>query len=566
MRLSLYLQSLFWALSLPGRLAARRARTVAAACKHSLSRVLGRNPRAVVVSTSRPSSDGSPSTEPILVGGLGSLPASQWTAVTEAARLVLATEPLSFAVVGSAVPRSLGGNCPIFPLPDGAVPDVPVFLRSDLDSTAGVAGKSLPWLPAGPPDDEADPITHFPFDVVGLYHLEPGQEGRRRSIPWYEAHRRLGHLEPIEGPPTILFLLPFLAVGGAERLLFDLLAGLDRYRCLVVTLEPHQLHLGQTVDRCAALTPWIFTLGDWLPRPAHFSALRHLIRRFNVEALMSWNGTVLFYDHAPDLRHAFPDLRILHQLYHFEGGWTARTTPQVVSAVDVHVAVNHPIENSLKDRLHVDPSRIAVIHHGVPMPTAEVDESLRQQLRNRWGIPENAVVAGTFIRLHGQKRPLDLLQVARRFHPDELWLVLMGDGPLSNEVAADLATAPIPNLVRIPMQEDPLPFYAMIDLCLMSSEYEGLPVFLLDGAARGLPGVAPSVGDIPLLFAGGGGLCSARAGDLDGLERDLRTMLDPELRRRAGLAARRQVEERFGLEGYVAAYERVLFGDTESAP
>ena len=570
MKPSLYLQSLFWGHSLGLRTWARRLRGLGAAAKYRLHRLLGRRPASVVTTPERPSPWNGDAPEPIAASLSG--PARDGAgALREAIRLVAATEPVSFILVGRGAPiEGFQDPRPVFPR-DGETA-CSRYLVPNTAPVAGVAGKTLPWLPDGEPDRAARPVSIGPYELVGSYLVEPSESARRRRLPWREPHRVLASLPVLDGPPTLLFLLPFLAVGGAERLLYDLLAGLaDRYRLLVVTLEPHQRRLGQTVPRCAAHTPWIFTLGDWLPREAHVSALCHLIRRFSVQSLMSWNGTVLFYDHVPALRRAFPELRILHQLYHFEGGWTARTSPSVVAAVDGHVAVNHPIERSLVDRLGIDPGHVTVIHHGVPLAEDDEDrlaprraprETLRETLRETWGLPADGLVAGTFIRLHAQKRPMDLLELARRFTPDELWLVVMGDGPLSSEVAQELDTRPIPNLVRIPMQSDPLPFYSMIDICLMASDYEGLPVFLLDGAARGLPGVAPAVGDIPLLFETGGGRCSAEPGDLDALEKDLRFYLDAEARLDAGRQARRRVEQRFGLDTYVAAYEAVLTGRT----
>ena len=115
------------------------------------------------------------------------------------------------------------------------------------------------------------------------------------------------------------------------------------------------------------------------------------------------------------------------------------------------------------------------------------------------------------------------------------------------------------------MQTDPLPYYDVLDLCLMTSEYEGLPVFLLDGMARGLPCVATAVGDIPMLFEAGGGIADAAPGDLDVLEASLSRLLDSHTRAEAGRRARQTVEQRFSLERYCRAYEQVFFGSTSGA-
>ncbi|MEM8994760.1 MAG: glycosyltransferase family 4 protein [Acidobacteriota bacterium] len=401
----------------------------------------------------------------------------------------------------------------------------------------------------------------WPLGVSGPYLLPPGAaEGRVLRRPLYAVDRALRALPPVDGPPATLFLLPFLAVGGAERLLFDLLSDLVRdtgRRDLVVTLDPHREHLGQTVDRCRALTPFVFTLGDWLPRRAAFGALRHLVRRYRVDRIFSWNGTVDFFDRVHELRRDFPGLRLFSQLYHHRGGWTSRTSPRVIRSVDRHIAVNRTIVDALAAR-GVPASRIELIHHGVETPAEPPSAAARAERRRQLGLPQDAVVFGTFIRLHPQKRPLDVLELARRFSGEPVYFLLVGGGPMDDDLEADLRARPAPNLVKRGLTTEPLPLYDALDGCLMTSDYEGLPVFLLDGLARGLPGVAPAVGDIPLLFDDGGGLTVGRPGDLDGLEAAVRRLLEPGELGRRGAVARRTVRGRFDLETYRAAYRRVL--------
>lgn len=372
----------------------------------------------------------------------------------------------------------------------------------------------------------------------------------------------LRHLPVIDGPRTVLFLLPFLAVGGAERLLFDLLAGLGPgERVLIVTTEPHQAALGQTLDRARRLTPYVYTLGDWLPRESHGGVLRHLIRRYRVTTLFSWNGTTLFYDMVPELEKRFPELYMLNQLYNHRGGWIEHYTPRLRRAVDRHVAVNRRIAEALAER-GVPEERIAVVHHGVEIPPiASPAERARNRAASRrfLGLPATELVVGSFMRLHPQKRPFDILNLARRLAGQGVHFLLAGGGPLDQALDRELAKRPIPHLTRLPMTRDVAPLYDAIDLCLLTSAYEGLPVFLLDGLARALPCVATAVGEIPELLNEGGGVLIERPGDLAALERGVLELRDGEHRARQGALGRRTVEERFGLERYRRSYAELLF-------
>ncbi|RLE30364.1 MAG: hypothetical protein DRJ61_12915 [Acidobacteria bacterium] len=360
----------------------------------------------------------------------------------------------------------------------------------------------------------------------------------------------------------MLFVAPYLAVGGAENLLFDLIEGLvPEHRTLVVTLDPHREELGQTVGRCRRLTPHVYTLGDWLPREARVDVLRHLIRRWQVEVLVSWNGTVDFYDHALKLKRQFPGLRILAQLYNHEGGWIDRTTSAQLMELNGHLAVNDRISRALVDK-GAPENRVHTVHHGVRIPkvVSEADRIQRCRVRRgELGLPEEAVVVGTFIRLHTQKRPLDIVRLARKLRSSRFHFLLVGGGPETEAVEAEIRRDPPENLLRLPLQTESLHLYDALDICLLTSQYEGLPVFLLDGLAREIPCVATAVGEIPELLHDGGGILVDRPGDIDALADALLSLEDPERRQSEGRRGRRTVEDRFGLDTYVKAYRRLLF-------
>jgi glycosyltransferase involved in cell wall biosynthesis len=481
----------------------------------------------------------------------------------EAMMMSAAAENLSWVAAGWAPPAPGRYG------PSGVVlrdPEIPesahLLLRRPIAAMrrrAPVVGRVLPHITSAESCDGLTPIAEYAV-ASGAYRIHPEKAGEAVvESPWFPVDEVLAGLPSIGGPPTVLFLLPFLAVGGAERLLYELMEGLgDRYRVLIATTDPHLESFGQTVDRARQLTPHVYTLGDWLPREAMPSAIRHLIRRWAVETLVCWNGSVLFYDEVANLRRTFPELRIVNQLFNHEGGWIEHTTPSLIQAVDAQIAVNTPIARALVEDRGVPDDRVITIHHAVGPPEPR-DEDRRARLRRELGVDDDTVVVGTFIRMHRQKRPLDIIELARRMNDDKIHFFLVGGGPLDDAVNREIARNRPPNLTRWPLQADATPLYDAIDLCLMTSDFEGLPVFLLDGLARGIPCVATAVGDIPLLLRDGGGRVVERPGDLDGLADAIRPYLDPNYRRAEGEKGRTAVETRFGLDRYVAAYEAAIF-------
>lgn len=413
--------------------------------------------------------------------------------------------------------------------------------------------------------DGFEPLEQSFCRASGPYRLRSEiSNGAIVTQPVHDVEQALIGLPPVDGPRTVMFLLPFLAIGGAERLLLDLVEVLRASsRVLVVSTDPHLEHLGQTVEAFRELTPYVYTLGDWLPQLAVPSAVTHLIRRWRVESLMCWNGNVLFFDHAAALRKRFPDLRIINQLFNHEGGWIEHYCPSFVGAVDCHVAVNTATARALVRNRSVPDDNVVTIHHGVRVPEPPPPDEARRrraEARERLGIPVDAPVVGTFIRLHSQKRPQDVVRVARALSGAGIRFLLVGGGPLSDRIDRMLETHPVPNLIRMPMLTDPMELYDAVDICLLTSSFEGLPVFLLDGLARGIPCVATAVGDIPLLLEAGGGIAVDTPGDIAGLAAGVRALAEhPDRRAREGELGRSQVISRFDLPRFVAAYEAAIF-------
>ncbi|MCA1580430.1 MAG: glycosyltransferase [Acidobacteria bacterium] len=425
-----------------------------------------------------------------------------------------------------------------------------------------IAGKWLTHL-ADPDGEPVLPAAPWGFVASGNHVLRAtaDEEAARRRV--LSPFARLSRLPAVEGRRTALFLLPYLAIGGAERVLFDLLPELQkRHRVLVATLRPHEKRLGTAIEECRRAAPRTYCLGDWLPRPAVPDAVRHFLRRYDVETLVSWNGTPEFYDRAASWRAEFPNLRIVNQLFDHRRGWIRHYSAPVVQAVDAHLAVNPRIGQELARRWAIPERKIFTVGHGVravPPVSAPDAERRRGDARMKLGLPPEGVVFGTFIRMHPQKRPLDVVQLARKLAGTSARFLLVGGGPLDRALDAEIERDPPPNLKRLGFRRDLETLYDAIDVSLLASEYEGFPLFLLDGFARSVPCVVTRVGDLASILEKGGGIVAGAPGDLDALERAARAMLDPARRAFEGERAREAADRHGSFSDFVSGYEKAIF-------
>jgi glycosyltransferase involved in cell wall biosynthesis len=392
----------------------------------------------------------------------------------------------------------------------------------------------------------------FPHDICSVDRLFP-------------------ELLPPDHRTTVLTLLPFLAVGGAEKLTLDVMTRLaEKVRFLVVTLALHDPVLGNRVDDFRRVTPYVYTLGESFPPQLFFSLISLLLRKYRVHTLFNANGTTWFYDALPELRAAFPDLTIVNQLFDHREGWIEHISYQVAANVDVHIATNQPIEKNLIEERGVPASRVALIHHGIELdefrPSDYPPERLGK-LRDELGIPREALVVTMAVRMHPQKRPEDFVALARRFREDlGFFFLLVGGGSLEGVVDDLIAYGAARNVKRIGFYEPFADLLAVTDIACLTSEYEALPLVLLSALAMETPVVATAVGSIEeVLSEGPCGIVIPKVGDLETFERAIHSLRDPALRQKLGREGRRLVERKFDAERAAQDYERALLA-TRGAP
>ncbi len=148
-------------------------------------------------------------------------------------------------------------------------------------------------------------------------------------------------------------------------------------------------------------------------------------------------------------------------------------------------------------------------------------------------------------RLAEQKRPLDAV-AAHALLPPDVHLVVVGDGPLREQVHAAVAASPARDRVHLlglaPHEQVPA-HLRHADVFVMPSQYEELGSVLVEAMASGLPVVANRVGGIPALVRDGVTGRLVERGDVPGLAAALTEALtDRRTTRRLREAARAHVD------------------------
>jgi len=191
--------------------------------------------------------------------------------------------------------------------------------------------------------------------------------------------------------------------------------------------------------------------------------------------------------------------------------------------------------------------RTVVIHNGVAL--AE---------RPRAHAAARPVTVLSIGRLRAPKDFLTLVRAVARLEPGSFRLLIAGDGPDRQLIAAEVRRLGLDETVALlGARDDIAALLSAADVFVLSSTSEGFPMSVLEAMAAGLPVVASAVGGVPeAVDAATGALVPPR--DPAALARALATLVaDPALRERSGAAACRRVERDFTIEAFQQAHLEV---------
>jgi glycosyltransferase involved in cell wall biosynthesis len=180
----------------------------------------------------------------------------------------------------------------------------------------------------------------------------------------------------------------------------------------------------------------------------------------------------------------------------------------------------------------------------------------RTAARSTLGLPPDAVIVGFVGRLTGIKRPDRFLRLAASV-PGATFVVF-GNGPLHAEVRRDAAN--LPNVRLLDWNDDIGLVFGSLDVVVLTSDNEGVPVSLIEASSLAVPVVATDVGGVREIVEDS--VTGFVVADDDGLASAVRRLVDdPELRRSMGGRGAVLIAQRCAMAGYLsthaALYERL---------
>lgn len=380
------------------------------------------------------------------------------------------------------------------------------------------------------------------------------------------SRRTQGTPDPAEQdtPVPVLFLVPALRVGGAERQLEALVRRLDRRRFAPVVACQHERGPVAAALEAAGI-PVVQLSSSRRFEPRFFPRTLALVRRLGVRvvvtqgfstgiagrlaALLGGAPVRIVAEHATGERDMSPRKQRLNRL--------------LMPCTSAWVAVAQAQVEYLTQVKKIPRPKIHVIHNGVDAAVYDLGArraAVRSQLRAELGIPVAAPVAGSIAVLRPEKDLVTFVRAAPRVLQSlpEAHFVIAGDGPLRGELQREVNALGLAQRVRFAGWRDDIPeLLAALDVAVLcSTDVETFPMAFLEAMAAELPLVGTRVGGLSEMIAveENGLLVPPRQPDALAAAL-LRLLGDLETARRWGEASRQRVRHDYSVERMVSAYE-----------
>ncbi len=233
--------------------------------------------------------------------------------------------------------------------------------------------------------------------------------------------------------------------------------------------------------------------------------------------------------------------------------------------VDRFVVTSDTLKKTMIENHGIKPHRIVRIYNGVEVDeycmTYEKMASRRSRFRKESGIGDKAPIVGVIGRLvwqKGFKYFVDAIpEVLNKFK--QARFLIVGEGVLKDELEEKCKRLKLADkIIFSGFRSDIKDIFASIDIFVMPSLLEGLPMVLLEAMAMAKPIVATDIDGIKeILVDGEAGLLVPPKESNELSEAIIDLLIHRDQAYQMGLAARKIVEERFEIDIMVQKVEEV---------
>ena len=367
------------------------------------------------------------------------------------------------------------------------------------------------------------------------------------------------------GPPHVMQVTYSLARGGSEQLAVAIArAGVNRGLRMSVC----GLHAGGDFEeslRTAGVRTHVMGRSPGLePRVA--VRMGQLFRREGVDVVITHHLGQLLYSAVGARVAGARLLHVEHEYYTLAASKAKRQLRMAGRLAERFIAVSDGVARFLIEDVGLPSSKVGIIRNGVDLsrfaPAGGRPPSVA-------GVSGGRPIVGSVGRLAPEKDHRTLIAAFRSVLSEvpRAALVLVGDGPVRQELEAVVAREGMnDNVCFLGDRADVAMLLSAMDVFVLSSVHEGVPLALLEAMASAKPVVVTDVGGMAGVIGHGRAGVVVRPRDVAGMAAAIAGVLrEPAAAARMGEAGREIVEQQYDMARTVDAYLTLCVGPAVNA-
>jgi len=309
-------------------------------------------------------------------------------------------------------------------------------------------------------------------------------------------------MKDLKEESIVLFILDTLEIGGAERSILEISSRFKRYKPIVVTLFKGSHLKNEYIQRDIEVISLDLEKGtkqsfikDELdkivsrvkPLIIHATLIRSCLvsRKLSRKYKYVLINSLVNNTYGIQRYKTLPLIRALKLLY------IQIRDAKSSSKVDLYFSNSDTIKRTTSRALGINPENIKVIYRG---RDPEIFDTLERQVeKTNEKLIDIYICVGRLIKRKGQLDLVDAFAEHLKKYPDSK-LILVGEGPLRNELETKIAKLDLNDNVDLLGQRNDVPeLLAKSNYFIFPSYYEGLPGALVEAMLSKTPIIASKI-------------------------------------------------------------------------
>ena len=358
---------------------------------------------------------------------------------------------------------------------------------------------------------------------------------------------------------NVLQIINSFDAGGAERVAMNLAVHLNpsRYRSFMCAIDGMGAYWEEIKDKDVEIVS--LNKGPGFKMAISWKLAKY-IKKNEIDIITTHNYSPLLYGR---LACMFAKVKVFIHVDHVRDFEVAKKRSigndrQLTASINKVVAVSEDLKRDLMKYEKLPANRIDVIINGIDQNKYDVVIDIEEQKR-KLEIGSDKMIIGTCARLSEQKGLIYLLQAVRDIlkHRSDFCVLIVGDGPLRGSLESAAEEYRISEYIKFLGYRDDIPaLLQLMDVYVLPSVFEGLPLSLLEAMAAKRAIIATRVGDNEkVLDDGNNGLLVPSRSALS-LQENIERLLDnAQLRRKLGDEAYKDFYNNYTIETMIDKYE-----------